>query len=95
MALPKTVATQVQVFSRELGIDDPAKKSALSALLTALIKFERERALEEAAALIDEGFDRGIKHKRDTCDHAKFQWEDCEQCASAAIRNLAAASRGE
>lgn len=43
-------------------------------------------AMERAAQIIDEGFDRGIKHKRETCAHGKFGWEDCEQCCSAAIR---------
>lgn len=48
----------------------------------------RNAALEEAATLVDEGFDHGIKRKQDTCDHGTFGWEDCEQCASAAIRSM-------
>ena len=49
----------------------------------------RNAALEEAAKLIEEGFDRpGIETKQDTCAHGKFGWEDCEGCAAAAIRAL-------
>jgi hypothetical protein len=49
----------------------------------------RNAALEEAAKLIEEGFDRpGIEAKQDTCAHGKFGWEDCESCAAAAIRAL-------
>lgn len=48
----------------------------------------RNVALEEAATLIDEGFERDINRKQDTCAHRKFGWEDCEQCAAAAIRSL-------
>lgn len=49
----------------------------------------RRKALDEAATLIDEGFDRpGIVSKHDLCDHKKFEWQDCEQCAAAAIRAL-------
>jgi len=49
----------------------------------------RNAALEEAARLIEEGFDRpGIEKKQDTCSHGKFGWEDCESCAAAAIRAL-------
>ena len=51
----------------------------------------RNAALEEAAKLIEEGFDRpGIAKKQDTCAHGKFGWEDCEQCAVVAIRALKA-----
>ncbi|TBY17452.1 hypothetical protein [Rhizobium leguminosarum] len=49
----------------------------------------RNAAFEEAARLIEEGFDRpGIAKKQDTCAHGKFGWEDCESCAAAAIRAL-------
>lgn len=48
----------------------------------------RNAALEAAATLIEEGFDRGIKTKVDMCAHGKFQWEDCDRCAAAAIRSL-------
>ncbi|MGR9274672.1 hypothetical protein ACU8KI_08680 [Rhizobium leguminosarum] len=49
----------------------------------------RNAALEEAARLIEEGFDRpGIEKKQDTCAHGKFGWEYCESCAAAAIRAL-------
>ncbi|MEF3124547.1 hypothetical protein [Rhizobium leguminosarum] len=49
----------------------------------------RNAALEEAARLIEEGFDRpAIAKKQDTCAHGKFGWEDCESCAAAAIRAL-------
>lgn len=48
----------------------------------------RNAALEEAATLIEEGFDRGIKRIQDTCAHGKFGWEDCEKCAAIAIREM-------
>lgn len=51
-------------------------------------KAARRAALEEAAKLIEEGYDRGIKRKQDTCAHGKFGWEDCETCAASAIRAL-------
>ena len=51
-------------------------------------KAARNAALEEAARLIEEGFDRGIRRKVDTCPHGKFEWEDCERCAAQAIRSL-------
>lgn len=42
---------------------------------------------EACALLLDEGFEReGVKHKNDECSHGRFGYEDCEQCASAAIR---------
>lgn len=53
----------------------------------------RRQAFIEAATLIDEGFDRGIKRKQDTCAHGKFQWEDCEQCASKALRDKSEETR--
>lgn len=43
---------------------------------------ERERC----ARLIEEGYERGIASKRDRCAHSKFEWEDCDECAVAAIR---------
>jgi histidinol phosphatase-like PHP family hydrolase len=46
----------------------------------------RREGLSEAATIIEEGFERGIERKQDTCAHGKFDWEDCEQCAVAAIR---------
>jgi hypothetical protein len=55
----------------------------------------RRKAMEECATLIEEGYDRiGIASKRDTCDHAKFGWEDCDQCAAAAIRALDKEGKG-
>jgi len=42
-----------------------------------------------AADLIDQGYDRaGINSKNDKCVHNFYGYEDCEQCASAAIRAL-------
>jgi len=46
----------------------------------------RREGLSEAATIIEEGFERGIERKQDTCAHGKFDWEDCDQCAAAAIR---------
>lgn len=46
----------------------------------------RREGLSEAATIIEEGFERGIERKQDTCAHGKFDWDDCEQCAAAAIR---------
>lgn len=46
----------------------------------------RREGLSEAAKIIDEGFDRGIKAKYLTCAHGRTGWEDCDQCAAAAIR---------
>ena len=43
---------------------------------------ERERC----ARVIEEGYDRGIARKMDMCAHSKFEWEDCDECAVAAIR---------
>lgn len=49
----------------------------------------RADALEEAAKLIESGFDReGITTKHDKCPHGLYGWEDCEQCAVIAIRAL-------
>ena len=49
----------------------------------------RDKALEEAAALIEQGYDRaGIERKSDPCDHGLFGWDNCDGCASAAIRAL-------
>lgn len=50
----------------------------------------RSASLKAAADLLDAGFDRGILKKQDHCAHGRFGWEDCELCASAAIRALAA-----
>lgn len=59
----------------------------------------REQALEEAAKLIEEGFEKqvgkawrndGKPSKNDECPHGKFMYEDCERCASDAIRALSA-----
>lgn len=46
------------------------------------INAERERC----ARLIEEGYERGIARKVDMCAHSKFKWEDCDECAVAAIR---------
>lgn len=59
----------------------------------------RRQAFEEAATLIDEGFEKAVgkpwrndgkSSKNDRCPHDKFMYEDCENCASAAIRALSA-----
>lgn len=62
------------------------------AVVTDGAAFIRNQALEEAAKVIEEGFDRGIKRKSDTCAHGKFEWEDCESCAASAIRALSDSS---
>jgi hypothetical protein len=49
----------------------------------------RREAFEEAARLIDEGFDRGIKSKNDKCKHGFYGWENCDSCCADAIRALA------
>lgn len=66
---------------REMSVDKALAWDSLNAT------FERGRrkGITEAADLIDEGFDRGIKRKQDTCAHGKFEWEDCDRCASAAL----------
>jgi hypothetical protein len=52
----------------------------------------RSAALEEAAKLIEEGYPRpGITNAHGRCPHGLFGWEDCEQCAVAAVRALKAA----
>lgn len=60
----------------------------------------RDAALEEAARLIEEGYERQRAHlyrrdekpsKYDMCKHEKYMYEDCEQCAVIAIRALKAA----
>lgn len=61
------------------------------AVMRAVIAF----VLEEAAKEIEEGFDRGIKTKRDQCLHGRFGWEDCEPCCAAAIRALIPTREGE
>jgi hypothetical protein len=69
--------------------DGKITKPVLRKAIAAAIKETRAAALEEAAKLIEEGFDRpGIVKKQDTCAHGKFGWEDCESCAAAAIRAL-------
>lgn len=67
---------------REMSVDKARAWDSLKAT------FERGRrkGLSDGADLIDEGFDRGIKRKQDTCAHGKFEWEDCDRCASAALR---------
>lgn len=46
----------------------------------------RRHAFLEAVELIEQGYDRGIKRKQDTCAHGKYGWEDCDRCAAAALR---------
>lgn len=49
---------------------------------------DRADAIRECITLIEVGFDRGIAKKTDTCAHGRYGWEDCEQCAVAALRAL-------
>lgn len=47
---------------------------------------------EACARVLDEGYDRiGIVTKHDKCTHGIWDWDDCDQCAAAAIRNRRAA----
>jgi hypothetical protein len=49
----------------------------------------RNAALEEAAQLIEGGFDRVLKTQYgNICAHGKYKWEDCDRCCAAAIRSL-------
>lgn len=65
--------------------DEKTRREAAEASLASA----REDALEEAAKLIETGFDReGIDTKHDKCPHGLYGWEDCEQCAATAIRAL-------
>ena len=58
------------------------------AVVARAIMAAQKRENEACARLIEEGFDRaGIVTKNDQCPHNKYGWEDCEQCAVAAIRN--------
>lgn len=59
----------------------------------------RRQAFEEAATLIDEGFDKpvgkawrndGKASKNDKCPHDQYMYEDCEPCAANAIRAISA-----
>lgn len=59
-----------------------------------LAAVEEERTA--CALLIEEGFDRAVDDpyrddgkpsKNDRCAHDRAMYEDCEQCAAAAIRN--------
>lgn len=60
----------------------------LLAELEAHVRTAREQAIRECATLIEEGFDRGIVKKADTCSHDRYGWEDFEQCAALAILAL-------
>lgn len=65
---------------------DADRLEAISLALSEARSAGRANGMEEAARILEEGFDRGIKRKQDTCDHGKFEWEDCDQCCAAAIR---------
>jgi hypothetical protein len=63
----------------------------------------RDAGLEEAAKLVEVGFDRKVAYpfradklvsKLDQCIHKRAMNEDCEQCCADAIRALAATSSG-
>ena len=84
-------ATEIASLRRELAELREDKRIVDELLDAAITDYNeaRAKALEDAATLLDEGFDRGIKSKHDTCEHGKFEWEDCELCAATAIRNLA------
>lgn len=56
------------------------------------LRVETARAImaerEACARVLDEGYDRmGIVTKHDKCTHGIWDWDDCDQCAAAAIRN--------
>jgi hypothetical protein len=61
----------------------------------ALVAAEK-RGIERAAKLIEEGYDRPVAtpwgingaSKNDLCPHGMAVYQDCEQCAAAAIRQL-------
>lgn len=54
----------------------------------------RREGMEEAADMIDHGFEKPVgksyhpnfRSKHDQCPHGLYMYEDCEQCCSAAIR---------
>lgn len=46
----------------------------------------KAEATERAASIADGNFDNGIRRKIDKCAHDKYDWEDCNACVAAAIR---------
>lgn len=51
-------------------------------IIARAIMAERERC----AKIAEGNYDHiGVKTKHDKCPHEKFGWEDCDQCAAAAI----------
>lgn len=94
-------------WNENSNMDDKLSAYAMKEALTAALSYlqpvdvaaVRRRAFEEAATLIDEGFEKAVgkpwrndgkSSKNDRCPHDKFMYEDCENCASSAIRALSA-----
>lgn len=57
----------------------------------------REATLEEAAKVIEEGFEKAVGEsyrndgkpsKNDKCPHGRYHYEDCDQCCADAVRAL-------
>jgi len=73
----------------------PNSQAAIARALLAAEQRGAEREREACALLIEEGFERvvgkryrddGGSSKNDLCIHHHPMYEDCEQCAAAAIR---------
>ena len=107
-------AVQAFIERYELGCNHRYDENSIRAALTAALPHlsapcvvtkpvdvtaVRRQAHEEAAELLDQGFDMPVEKawrndgqpsKNDKCPHDKFMYEDCMICASAAIRALSA-----
>lgn len=89
LGVPNEAAAEIERLTRDLAEARQDFRIVYRAGLAAIAE-SRRQALADAAQLIEEGFDRGIKRKQDTCAHGKFEWEDCDRCCAAAIRDKAA-----
>ena len=83
------LANEIRRVDGDHALGAGALAEALMPFLEAAYTVARDEALEEAAKVIDAGFPRkGVVKKSDKCDHGRFGWDDCEQCAATAIRDM-------
>lgn len=105
MSKPDDIAQWAWDKARDVAFDfdcdwthgDRLEADAIVAIARAIMTAKAE-AYEDAAKMIEEGFDRvvgepyaddGSPSKNDKCPHNRYMYEDCEACCVGAIRSKA------
>lgn len=101
MSKPDDIPQDVLDRAQQLHFDEVWKTAGMpdvTLLIARAMMTERAEAYEDAAKMIEEGFDRvvgepyaddGSPSKNDKCPHNRYMYEDCETCCVDAIRSKA------